>query len=911
MRPVRVVMQAFGPFARMQVVDFRELGESRFFLIHGPTGSGKTTVLDAMCYALYGVTTGAERTAEEMRSQFAPDSLATEVVFDFAIGDECYRVRRQPAQERAKARSDGTTTVAAAATLWRRGTGLDDTDDGTPLATKNREVDAEVRRLIGFDAVQFRQVVMLPQGRFRELLSADSKTREDILQALFATKRFGDIEFALKRRKSEIEVGIEKTRTQRDEALRSVGVTSDEQLAEVAACDLGLMDAANESRSAAQEAARAAGDAAESGRVAAGKLAALAVAEASLAQADAAVGAAEAARAMAVEALTLEKAREPERVAAAEGARWLSEVESAVGALEVARGAELNAHRQRDGAVGRCDGVASQLREAAASAAATNDSARQSASAQADAGAATATHDAAVSAVATAERLRTLDGLLSQATLARDAAIADRADAASRAGVAAASSDEITLRWRDGRAATLAAALELGAPCPVCGSLEHPAPAHSDVAPPSDGEVVAAEDAARAAATEAADASAHAADAERGLAVLVAERAAVAVPGVSADVEAAHQALETARVARDAAQARAAAAASAEARALELDQQVTLLRASLEDAQAALADAEKDLATVAAHLEQAEKAVPEDLRAPGSASAALEVARDAKARLDTELEQARILVEAAALGLAEAQATQRERAATIGAARREADGVTPPDLDALQAAAAEAAAARDRAVAEAARIAETCAAHEAARARIAQLDANSGELLQRFTTVAAIADAASGANPRRLSFQRYVLGVFLTEVLQSATRRLEVMTRGRYRLHLAAGPRDRRSASGLDLEVFDEYTGDDRPVGTLSGGEGFLASLALALGLAEVVESLAGGVHLDTVFVDEGFGTLDEEALETAIDALMELQGAGRLVGIISHVTELQAVVPARLEISSGPTGSTARFIVP
>ncbi len=180
-----------------------------------------------------------------------------------------------------------------------------------------------------------------------------------------------------------------------------------------------------------------------------------------------------------------------------------------------------------------------------------------------------------------------------------------------------------------------------------------------------------------------------------------------------------------------------------------------------------------------------------------------------------------------------------------------------------------------------------------------------------FGVIGRLSQVANGDNQLRLSFQRFVLGALLDDVLVAATRRLAIMSRGRYMLQRADEPRDGRKAAGLDLSVLDEWTGMQRPVSTLSGGETFLAALSLALGLAEVVQAYAGGIHLDTVFVDEGFGSLDEEALAAALEALTGLQQGGRLVGIISHVSELQEQIDARLQITAGRTGSTARFVVP
>ena len=174
--------------------------------------------------------------------------------------------------------------------------------------------------------------------------------------------------------------------------------------------------------------------------------------------------------------------------------------------------------------------------------------------------------------------------------------------------------------------------------------------------------------------------------------------------------------------------------------------------------------------------------------------------------------------------------------------------------------------------------------------------------------VARVADAATGANARGISFNRFVLGARLDEVLSQASARLAVMSRGRFRLSRAEEREDKRRAGGLELTVFDEHSGKDRPVKTLSGGESFLAALCLALGLSDAVQASAGGLRLECMVVDEGFGTLDPEALDAAVHALEELQQGGRLVGVISHVPELKERIPVRLEVVPSRTGSTATF---
>jgi exonuclease SbcC len=265
----------------------------------------------------------------------------------------------------------------------------------------------------------------------------------------------------------------------------------------------------------------------------------------------------------------------------------------------------------------------------------------------------------------------------------------------------------------------------------------------------------------------------------------------------------------------------------------------------------------------------------------------------------------------AAYGQETAAATTRhERAQAL------AVGAAPPDLAGLEAAVIIAAAACDEATEARARATAAVEGYRTAAAAHDAVMAETAALQRRFGLVGRLADVAGGDNPLKLSFQRYVLGRFLDEVLEHASFRLLHMSRGRFRLQRASGIVDGRRAGGLDLEVFDEQTATLRPVSTLSGGEGFLASLALSLSLADVVQAHAGGLRLETMFVDEGFGTLDPEALDAAIETLIQLAGAagdgaaGRLVGVISHVPELRERIDARLEVIPGPRGSTARFVV-
>jgi len=232
-------------------------------------------------------------------------------------------------------------------------------------------------------------------------------------------------------------------------------------------------------------------------------------------------------------------------------------------------------------------------------------------------------------------------------------------------------------------------------------------------------------------------------------------------------------------------------------------------------------------------------------------------------------------------------------------------------MDALQAAADDAESARSQAADERARLASRLEELAKALKSLESVAAELAEVEHRFGVMGHISSVATGDNKHRISLQRFVLAARLDDVLASASKRLLLMSRGRYLLRRNTSAEDRRSAGGLELEIEDAYTARSRPVSTLSGGESFQAALSLALGLSEVVQAYAGGIRLDTIFVDEGFGSLDPEALDLAINTLIDLQQSGRMVGVISHVPELKERIDVRLEISAGKTGSRAQFRLP
>ena len=873
MRPLRVVMEAFGPFAGEQALDFAELRGKSFFLITGPTGSGKTTVLDAMSFALYGVTSGGPeseggRSGASMRSDHADPGLLTRVTFDFALGARRYRIVREPEQERPKQRGDGTTTHNQSARLWRLRDGADGPEeDGAPIETGWTRVSAVAEELLGFRSEQFRQVVMLPQGRFQKLLEADSREREQILRALFDTGHYAAVEAELKKSAKGLSDEAARLTAQRAEALNQAHTESADDLAERRA-RLALEAAEAAAHAAQAEQAR---DAAKE-RLQGGRDAKACLDE---------LGDAERALAAVTEREEPVKAARTE-LGAAEQASTVS------GAAERVTAARKSVGRRRD---------AAEQREAER---------ERQAEAAVEAAARLETLDAAAAdreeAADDVRRLKSLRGSTTEVAEARAAADTTAAGAEhTRAACRAAEQTWMATRdraaaadvsWRGAQAGRLAGDLRAGEPCPVCGSTHHPSPALLPAAAPSEDEVEALRHAAE-------QASAARDEAMAGL--MAAEAAASAATARLAEREKAAPAAFADPAALE------AAIAAAEARSAELIAEHRTAQHEAHQAATAAATAAAAAATAADELLKAEQEVSlacdELEKRLAAASFADERTWLAACRGPQEVERLRTLVAA--------HADEAARAAErVRLARERAGDLAAPDLTALETAAQEAAQVALKARTAAVELAAAAETATRQLARLEEIDREAAGIHERYEVIGRLADVANGDNPRHLSFQRYVLGAFLDDVLVAASQRLHLMTKGRYRLERTERRFGGKAAAGLNLEAYDAWTGVARPVATLSGGESFMAALALALGLAEVVQAHAGGIHLETVFVDEGFGSLDDESLDLAIAALMGLGEDGRLVGIISHVSELRERIDARLEITAGKTGSRARFRV-
>ncbi|MCP3759742.1 AAA family ATPase [Streptomyces sp. TBY4] len=995
MRLHRLRITAFGPFAEPQEIDFDALSGAGIFLLHGPTGAGKTSVLDAVCYALYGSVPGSRQApGTSLRSDHAASGTPTEITLELTAGGRRLEITRRPEQDRPKKRGTGTTKDKAQS--WLREF---DGEGWSALSRSHQEIGEEIEQLLGMSREQFCQVVLLPQGEFARFLRADEAARGRLLGRLFDTRRFAAVETLLgeRRRAAEAKVraGDEQVLHTAQRLAQAAGDAADLRawpLPRHQPGDPGLSGAIRAWAAVARCSARERLTVAEyalaavEGRHAAARRAAEEAREldrlqhrhaettrraALLAEAgperDRVAGLLDRARRGALVAPALElrgaaagahmAAAHAESVARAElppqlaeaGTEQLAAVEQRLredlGALGAARRTE-----QRSAEIGR--ERADLERESRAAEEQQQETAewlgRWDATRTELAGRADAAQQAATLAEQIAGKLEPAR-LRMDAARRRDALDADAERASGELLSAREESAAARERWLElketrlrGIAAELAAALVAGEPCTVCGAAEHPAPAR-----PAPGHVDRAAEEAAHARFEGAEE--RRAGVERRLAAVREARAEAAAAageattaelmeltsGLStrhAEAHAAAAGLHTARerlaraerehavrsAERSEAEARAAARASRrealDREQASLEAELALVRADAPSVAAragVLEDRVRIVTAAAASLRRADTTAArlkeaDDQLADAAFKAGFDTTEEAADAVLPEYERSALQRRTDAWQAEEAMLADR-----LGEADTAAAAALPPAAPEEAEAYAALAAAKLRTAGSAV---------DAARVRCTDLDGLSlqierelrslGPLREAYERVARLAGLTAGTsadNERKMRLEAYVLAARLEQVAAAATVRLLRMSGGRYTLLHSDAKASGRGRSGLGLHVVDAWTGSERDTATLSGGETFFASLALALGLADVVTDEAGGMRLDTLFIDEGFGSLDDQALDEVLDVLDSLRERDRSVGIVSHVADLRTRVQAQLEIVKQRGGSVVR----
>ena len=928
MRPLRLTLSAFGPYAAETTLDLEKLGKGGLYLITGDTGAGKTTLFDAITYALYDHSSSGIREGSMLRCKYADDKTPTFVELEFEVHGVRYTVRRNPEYQRPKARGEGMTTEKADATLTY--------PDDRPPVTKAKDVTAAVQEIIGLDYNQFSQIVLIAQGQFTKLLNASTEERSRIFRKLFRTQRYAQLQERLQAEASALNQQRTAQNAKLDSLLGGLQFSPEDPDAEAlrALCAqtvpetaLSLLDALTARQAAALEEVGTAlqateaqldtvqqqlGAAAQAQRLAqqlAARQAELAAAKPALdaARAEAGRHAGDAAQ---LDALTAQVTQAQSALAAYDALDTLCRQQTE--ARDAARLAAAQAHKRRT----QLDSLNAALAAAETELAALADAdtrllALQNRSAQ---------------LTQRGEALAKLEQRL--ADCQRQAKAAHKAQENYRA--AAAAQDEARARrdalegaFLDAQAGLLAESLVEGAPCPVCGSTHHPARALLPHTAPTQAQVEAARQAAAEADRQAQNASAAAQSAlataneaktslRRDAETLLPERFTTpegTVPltfalmtNVLAEENTALQAAQT----DCKAQCQQAEADCRRKAQLEADRQgKTRQRPALEqsaseaDRSAAAQNASAD--ALEGQIAERRAALPYPRRA--DAQAALDKLEADRSTLRTGMDTAQRKLKQAEQTVAAAEAAVEALTAQQTAAQKELPARSAEELTAQQT--------------------ELTAARETLRSREKQLSAQllpnrktaaqyraAAEARQtlesRWQWVSALAATAGGTltSKQKIRLEAYIQMNYLDRILRYANTRLMQMTAGQYELE-RIGAENQRSQSGLDLGVIDHYNGTRRSVKTLSGGESFKASLALALGLSDEVQSSAGGIRLDTLFLDEGFGSLDEESLELAIRVLSGLTEGDRLVGIISHVGALKDRIDRQVVVHKARTGGS------
>ncbi|MBC1732432.1 AAA family ATPase [Listeria seeligeri] len=1019
MRPIKLTMQAFGAYAKKEVIDFEKLGTEQIFVISGKTGAGKSTIFDAISFAIFGKANTFDRESFSMRSHFATDKEITEVTLVFRLKEHIYQISRIPQQEIAKQRGNGTTTSPQKAELYEL-----IGDEMKLLASSVRDVNTKMEELIQLNVDQFRQILMIPQGEFRELLVSDSKEKEAILQRLAHTLYYEKVEKILWEKQKEAEVFVIEARKKvaelaelslpdEDIAGKTTSEISElqtklveketttlaefeeelifnreqtskvvekvtlakEQLLDWQNLDLYTQEVASLEQETdfyattqkQIEKAKRAGNLRSQDALCIRLKEQLQSAETNEQEIT------EQANKVAIQFSTAKKQKEILAEQAGELEKnkrllfQLEEMEPKLMELESTtvqqRRAELQWKNQADylqQIITKQQVLTEQTKQAEERLVEINQAELANLEAM----------NKRTQLEILIEKNRELISKRTKMVAWERQKQADQetlTQLLSQTEVIEMMIQQEEAKLKKEQAASLAEHLHDGNACPVCGSTEHP-------------KLATFKEAADLEKLKEAKATFQA----KQLAISTAEKAIsqldwqlnewrdiseLKLTELEENVTANTQTLNDLMKQIEELQFKIAQKETLQTEIetlknnqseIELEknnvaqhveslhQQVQLaagklsyleqaIPAELRDktifdkqkkmVQTNIQNYEQQKEQVDAAYKQAEK---ETTRLESTLTVATKTTLEANKALQVQREifkeamkqnhflsyedykQALMSDETLRIHEEKVSAFQKKRHLAIS---RQADlteklkDKQKPNIDQLESIMKE----KQQILAQ---LEEKTMRQRELVSKRKELIENYQKSIQaveqaevNYADIGLLSDAARGKNARKITFERYILAMFLDTIINRANHRLSKMTSGRFELHRKIEKAKGNVQSGLELEVFDEYTGLTRHVKTLSGGESFKTSLALALSLAEVVQEMAGGISLETMFIDEGFGTLDPESLEVAVECLLETQENGRLVGIISHVPELKERISARLEVTATNHGSTTKFV--
>ena len=919
MRPIKLTVSAFGPYAGKTILEMDKIGENGLYLITGDTGAGKTTIFDAITYALYGEASGENREPSMFRSKYAEATTSTEVELVFSYAGKTYTVKRNPEYERPKSRGEGFTTQKAEAQLIY--------PDGR-VATKQRDVDNAIRDIMGINRSQFLQIAMIAQGDFLKLLLAPTEERKKIFRQIFKTQLYQDLQDRLKKESGQL-------KDKCDAACNSIkqyidGITCDENdvlSIEVEKAKNGLLPAKdvmdlidrlltqdNDKKTAIQKSISDADKALEIVNANLGKIEAKEQTQKALDQAQNNLTRENEANLALKATFDIEKGKISEREELAE--------EKAKIEAEFPRYEALDALEKQikndEGTISKNERQLKKDREQYAIDEAEFKILKEEFESLADGEDKEKLPRQKEKVQEKLTKVQNLSALFEAFHELGDNLDTLQSDykKASEASEKATADYEVKNRaFLDEQAGIIAETLESGKPCPVCGSLEHPCIAHKSVKAPTEAQLKKAKENADKARKAAEDLSGKCKEAKGILDAkkveteklvkelwqsVAFEDAENKLPEEQNVVSAEITALDTALSEEE----------KKVSRRSELTESLPKTEKTLKERDKDISNRNTALEADKASLNEKKKqrdADKESLRFDSIAEA--QSKSDALGKTVSEMKKAYDNAQSA-LSDSDKKIAGYNASITELSKQLSSDCVLDKEAETKKKVELSQKRTADDAAAKAlhTRIESNTKVLANIRAKVGDLDT----LEKRYAWLKILSNTANGniSGKEKVMLETYIQMAYFDRIIARANTRFMIMSGGQYELKRRKEAENNRSQSGLDLDVIDHYNGTERSVKTLSGGESFKASLSLALGLSDEIQASAGGVKLDTMFVDEGFGSLDEESLDQAMKALSGLADGHRLVGIISHVADLKNRIDKQIVVTKEKSGGSKANIV-
>ena len=920
MRPIKLTMSAFGPYANRTVLNLEELGSNGLYLITGDTGAGKTTIFDAITYALYGEASGDTRDPSMFRSKYAEAEVPTEVELVFTYAGKEYTVRRNPEYDRPKARGEGFTTQRAEAELHF--------PDGR-VVTRQRDVDAAIRDIMGINRSQYMQIAMIAQGDFLKLLLAPTEDRKAIFRQIFKTQLFQSLQDKLKRESGRLNDQCTAAQNSLSQYINGIVVDENDVLSiEVAKAKAGelpigdtisLLDTLirqdeGEEKALSEQIERTDQELEIiNGNL--GKIEAEEKTKDSIEKAKEEQAEEEKRLLILKKAFEEQKARSPE-IDKASDEKSKAEAElPRYDALETVLREILTLQNDLDKQAREL----SEKTERQEIRSSELDDLRNELKTLGDAG---ENRQRLLREKETVgARKRDVDAL---ADLVTDCASKNEklhqlqeeyAAASENSSKKTADYEANNKAFLDEQAGIIAETLEEGMPCPVCGSLSHPQLAKKSEKAPTEAQLKKLKREAEIAQNEAQTKSESCASAKAEINTIeqtVLERAGAfweavkfeTLPNIiEAEQSGLKEKLTELAIAIEKENARCERRTILENEMPGKESALSELRSEIETINKAVVGLKASIESKKIQCEEEKKKLRFD-----SKKEALTYIQNAESFID----QRKTAFQKAEKDFRDSDKKIGQLNATILSLREQLSKELGLDKESETKKKADCTAARKAADERSKEVHARLTANQAALHNIHEKTGDLEQLEKKYSWIKALSNTANGSisGKEKIMLETYIQMTYFDRIIARANTRFMVMSGGQYELKRRKEAENNRSQSGLDLDVIDHYNGTERSVKTLSGGESFKASLSLALGLSDEIQSSAGGVKLDTMFVDEGFGSLDEESLDQAMRALSTLADSNRLVGIISHVADLKNRIDKQIVVTKEPSGGSKATIV-